>query len=219
MKRIVICCDGTWNTPDKTEGGIPVPTNVVKFASSVMARDRKGITQLVYYDLGVGTSGSMFKRVYDGATGKGLLRNIREAYTYLLHNYSVGDELFLVGFSRGAFTVRSLAGLIRNSGILRPNALNMMDRAVALYRSRSAATHPREKEATLFRRTYSLADETPIKFIGVWDTVGALGNPLLSSTIFDRHNKFHDTDLSKIVAHAYHEIGRASCRERVSIDV
>ena len=206
MKRIVICCDGTWNTPDNTEAGIPVPTNVVKFASSVKPQDKKGIVQLVYYDAGVGTSGSRFKRVYDGATGKGLLRNIREAYAYLLHNYSLGDELFFVGFSRGAFTVRSLAGLIRNSGILRPNALHMIDHAVALYRSRSAATHPREKEATLFRRTYSVADETPIKFIGVWDTVGALGNPLLSNTIFGRHNRFHDTDLSRIISDAYHAL-------------
>lgn len=206
MKRIVICCDGTWNTPDKTEGGIPVPTNVVKFASSVMAHDRKGITQLVYYNLGVGTSGSWLKRVYDGATGKGLLHNIREAYMYLLHNYALGDELFFIGFSRGAFTVRSLAGLIRNSGILRPNAVNMIDQAIALYRSRSAATHPREKEATLFRRTYSVADETPIKFIGVWDTVGALGNPLLTNTIFGRRNRFHDTDLSRIISHAYHAL-------------
>ena len=206
MKRIVICCDGTWNSPDKTSGGIPIHTNVVKMANAIASKDRKGKLQLTYYDPGVGTSGSWLRRIYDGATGRGLSRNILEAYSYLIRNYEVGDELFFFGFSRGAFTVRSLAGLIINSGILKPNAAHMIRHAFALYRSRSDATHPRRNEATLFRKTYALSDRTPIKFIGVWDTVGALGNPLLLGRIFGRRNQFHDTRLSSTVSSAYQAI-------------
>jgi uncharacterized protein (DUF2235 family) len=203
MKRIIICCDGTWNTPDKQEDGIPIATNVVKVAQAVREKDAKDIKQLMYYDPGVGTSGNWFKRLYDGATGAGLMRNILEAYRFLIHNYEKGDELFFFGFSRGAFTVRSLGGLIRNSGILLPRHIYMLGQAFKLYRAGRKSTHPKEKEATLFRRTYSVSDITPVKFIGVWDTVGALGNPLLLNIIRVRGNQFHDTDLSSTVECAY----------------
>jgi uncharacterized protein (DUF2235 family) len=203
MKRIVICCDGTWNRPDKRENGVPVPTNVVKVAQAVRETDARGMRQLMYYDPGIGTSGGFLKRLYDGATGAGLTRNILEAYRFLIHNYEKGDELFFFGFSRGAFTVRSLAGLIRNSGILLPRHLYMLPHAFRLYRARKKSTHPKEKEATLFRKTYSVSDITPVKFIGVWDTVGALGNPLLLKILRGRKNRFHDTDLSSTVECAY----------------
>ena len=72
MKRIVVCCDGTWNLPDKDSGGIPVPTNVVKLAEAVRPRDKNGIDQVMYYDPGIGTSGSLLKRVFDGFNGTGL---------------------------------------------------------------------------------------------------------------------------------------------------
>lgn len=203
MKRIVICCDGTWNYPDKNKQGIPIPTNVVKVAEAVKAKAEDGVVQLMYYDPGVGTSGSKLQRLFDGATGNGLSDNICKAYHFLVLNYVEGDELFFFGFSRGAFTVRSLAGLIRNSGILWSVAIDMLERAFSLYRSRSAASHPREKEATLFRRTYAVSDIVPIKFIGVWDTVGSLGNPLLLNGFFSRRQRFHDTQLSSTVANAF----------------
>ncbi len=203
MKRIVICCDGTWNTPDKQEGGVPIATNVVKLAEAVRPKAADGMAQLMYYDPGVGTSGGWFKRIYDGATGAGLSRNILEAYRYLIRNYEPGDELFFFGFSRGAYTARSLAGLIRNSGILKPAYPEMVGQAFKLYRKGGKSTHPAQREATLFRHTYSVSNITPIKFIGVWDTVGSLGNPLLLNGILSRRYRFHDTDLSSTVAHAY----------------
>jgi uncharacterized protein (DUF2235 family) len=206
MKRIVICCDGTWNAPDKNEAGVPLATNVVKIAMAVKPVAADGALQLLYYDPGVGTAGNILKRMYDGATGSGLSENIRDAYRYLITHYALGDELYLFGFSRGAFTVRSLAGLIRNGGILKRDALSMVDHAYKLYRSGSKSTHPKEKEATLFRRTYAVADVTPVKVIGVWDTVGSLGNPLLMNGLLSRRNRFHDTDLSSTVANAFHAL-------------
>jgi len=168
MKRIVICCDGTWNSPDQRRNGKVCPTNVVKFAKAVLPM-ANNVRQLTYYDTGVGSSGSWLSRRIDGATGRGLERNLREAYAYLARVYDgdAGDEIFLIGFSRGAFTVRSLAGLIVTSGVLRPEHQSMIDQAMALYRSRNPGTNPRAEEATMFRRTYSWADRTPIKMIGV----------------------------------------------------
>lgn len=203
MKRIVICCDGTWNTPDETDQGVPAQTNVVKVAQAVNPVAADGVAQRMYYDPGVGTSGSFLRRVIDGATGSGLSRNVQEAYRYLIVTYKPGDELYFFGFSRGAFAVRSLGGLIRNCGILRRDAADMLEKGYELYRSRSKASHPRAQESVLFRRTYSVADIIPIKFIGVWDTVGALGNPLLVNGYLSRLQSFHDTDLSSKVANAY----------------
>lgn len=203
MKRIVIFCDGTWNTPDELENNKPCSTNVVKMAKALCPKSIDGVIQKFYYDTGVGVEGSKIKRLYEGATGVGIVNNIMQAYLYIIENYEIGDELFLFGFSRGAFTVRSLSGLIRNSGILDKKYTNKIDEAFALYHSRHPQYHPREIEATLFRKTFAVEDVTPIKFIGVWDTVGALGNPLILNGIVTRNNEFHNTGLSSKIQHAY----------------
>src|SRR5690606_38993578 len=112
MKRIAICCDGTWNRADQEENGTPCPTNVVKLAYRIAKRDDDGNPQIAYYGQGVGT-GNTLDRVTGGAFGHGLEDNILDAYRFLIGNYESGDQLYLFGFSRGAFTARSLAGMIR----------------------------------------------------------------------------------------------------------
>ena len=204
MKRIAIFCDGTWNTPDEQEEGKPCMTNVVKLAGAVQQVSDDGKTQKIYYDTGVGSEGSALKRAFDGATGTGISANIKEAYRFLSYHYRPGDELFLFGFSRGAFTVRSLCGLIRNSGIPDPNYIDRIDQAYKLYKARGPKFHPKSEEATLFRRTYAMEESTNIHFIGVWDTVGALGNPLIMKDIVSSRNEFHDTEISSKIRHAYH---------------
>ncbi|OBC08155.1 hypothetical protein A5784_07565 [Mycobacterium sp. 852013-50091_SCH5140682] len=196
-KRLVVCCDGTWNTPDQL-----APTNVTKIALAVADHDAKGIEQRVFYSLGVGTGRG--ERVIGGAFGYGLSHNVIEAYRFLVENYAPGDELFFFGFSRGAFTARSTAGFVRNAGILRPQHTNRIDDAYALYRDRTSKTHPRSTESTLFRRSYSY--ESRIRFIGVWDTVGALGIPVSGFGLAKLVNErwaFHDTALSSYVDAAF----------------
>ncbi len=105
MKRIVICCDGTWNTPDKTKQGVPLHTNVVKVAQAVQPIADDGVQQRLYYDPGVGTTGNVIRRTFDGATRSGLSANVRAAYQFLTNTYVPGDALYFFGFSRGAFTV------------------------------------------------------------------------------------------------------------------
>lgn len=199
-KRLVVCCDGTWNFPDQQS-----PTNVTKVALAVAPEDHKGVEQRVFYHRGVGTG--RWERLRGGAFGFGVSRDIRQTYRFIVQNYEPDDELFFFGFSRGAFTARSTAGFVRNAGILRPDYVDRVDEAYALYRSRTDTKTPRGREATLFRRSYSY--ETRIRFIGVWDTVGALGIPvdgLNLVTLFNRRFKFHNTDLSTSVDYAYHAL-------------
>jgi uncharacterized protein (DUF2235 family) len=199
-KRLVVCCDGTWNTPDQQSGGRTCPTNVTKLALAVADTGDDGKQQLVFYHRGVGTS--RWERLRGGAFGFGLSRNVKDTYRFIVQNFEPGDELFFFGFSRGAFTARSTAGFVRSAGILRPEYADRIDEAYAFYRDRT--THPRQTESRLFRRSYS--HETRIRFIGVWDTVGALGIPLSGLrwiNAFNRRWQFHDTDLSTTVDAAF----------------
>jgi uncharacterized protein (DUF2235 family) len=201
-KRIVVCCDGTWNTPDQLRGGQPVPTNVSKVALAVAPKDPTDREQRMFYHRGVGTN--RWEHIRGGGFGFGLSRDVRDTYRFLVQNFEPGDKLFFFGFSRGAFTARSTVGFIRNCGILRREHADRVDEAYALYRSRKSRTHPRSIEAQLFRRSYSY--ETRIHFIGVWDTVGALGIPLSGLrliNVLNRRWQFHDTDLSAIVDGAF----------------
>ncbi|WSQ09883.1 DUF2235 domain-containing protein [Streptomyces sp. NBC_01231] len=201
-KRLVICCDGTWNLADQ-----PSKTNVAKVALSVRPRSAVGTEQRVYYHDGVGTR--RWERLRGGAFGVGLSRNVTDAYRFLVENYEVGDELYLFGFSRGAFTARSLAGLVRNSGILRRENAGRLREAWTLYRDRTEK--PNGTASTLFRRAYS--HETEIRFVGVWDTVGSLGIPAPGPQwiqpavdLVNRRWAFHDTRLSTWVNGAFHAL-------------
>jgi uncharacterized protein (DUF2235 family) len=195
VKRIVVCCDGTWNRPDEQS-----PTNVAKMALAVAADDDDGVQQLVLYHRGVGTG--RFDRVRGGGFGWGLSRNVRDCYRFVAGSYDPGDELYFFGFSRGAYTARSTVGLIRNAGILRREHLDRVDDAYGLYRDRGSTRRPTGIEATLFRRSFS-HDEIEVHFVGVWDTVGALGIPGVPKRLCGRLWTFHDTELSSKVKLAY----------------
>jgi uncharacterized protein (DUF2235 family) len=224
-KRIVLACDGTWNTPDqrdkgereklsarllrlvcpssseqKPEGdhrGKRKPTNVVKLIRAVLPRDASGTVQVSFYDKGVGTNWGISRWV-EGATGYGISRNIIETYQFLCLNYEVGDEIFIFGFSRGAFTARSLVGLLTKVGVLPKAHLFFSPEAFELYRKQADAAEFRNKHGCL---------DVRVRFLGVFDTVGALGIPVGVLNVFTRHlYRFHDVGLSPIVDNAYHAL-------------
>lgn len=199
VKRIVVCCDGTWNTPDQKDRGRATSTNVTKLALAVAPCDASGLEQRMFYDKGVGTG--RFDHLRGGAFGFGLSQKVKEAYQFVVANYDPGDELFFFGFSRGAYTARSTVGFIRNVGVLKREYADKLDAAYGLYRSRNDRFHPRGVEASLFRKSFS--HETRIKFIGVWDTVGALGIPLTPLKFLNFFWRFHDVKLSTWVDNAY----------------
>ena len=213
MKRLILCCDGTWNRADQAQKGTPCPTNVVKLAYRIAKHDAAGTPQVILYDQGVGTGNSL-DRWTGGAFGEGLEDNIYDAYRFLVANYEKGDEIWLFGFSRGAFTARSIAGLIRKCGILARSAVQYYIQTVALYQS--SDVHPDDPTAVTFREKYSCCgnEQIRIRFIGVWDTVGALGIPLAGLRGLSRRDyTFHDTTLSGTVDLAYHALALDEHRE------
>ena len=137
-KRLIVCCDGTWNEPDEKVDNNPADeteaTNVLKVVRGIAPVDRHDIPQVVYYDAGVGTQGFL-DRYVGGGFGRGISENIQQAYRFIANNYHEGDELFLFGFSRGAYTVRSLAGFIGSVGLLAKAHLRRVPEAYALYRT------------------------------------------------------------------------------------
>lgn len=205
MKRLVICCDGTWNRPEQVREGMPAPTNVAKLALGVARTTPDGTAQEVHYQRGVGTR--RFERLRGGAFGLGLSRNVRECYRFLVERYEPGDEIYLFGFSRGAFTARSTAGLVRNAGILRREHAGRVEDAYRLYRKRAEDARPDGVEARLFRRVHSHPD-APVHCIGVWDTVGSLGIPIdgVRVPLLTRRWRFHDVALSRRVRFAFHAL-------------
>ncbi len=212
MKRLVICCDGTWQAL-----GSPYPTNVVKLAQAIRPTGRDGVPQLIFYIEGLGTEGQR-DRFLGGFLGIGIDNNIQDAYRFLCFNYCPGDEIYLFGFSRGAYTMRSLAGLIYCSGLLSRAHIRLIPQAYEWYRNH--AVTPQHPDLRRFRRTYGA--RVPITLLGCWDTVGALGVPRslsflsLDEMINDRY-QFHTTSLSPLVRYALHAVAIDERREVFSV--
>ncbi len=207
-KRIVICADGTWNRPEK-DLSKDFPTNVLKIARAISPIGNDGIPQQVFYDWGVG---SYYDPVIGGTTGKGLHKNIMDCYRYIVQNYSPGDELYFFGFSRGAYTVRSLCGLVNNCGILKRDDAKLIQTAFDLYKKSGAKYKPDGEQSIVFRNQYSHGSRA-IKFVGVWDTVGAMGLPISFSGFFEPKDEFYDTKLGRNVQIARHALAIDEFRE------
>jgi uncharacterized protein (DUF2235 family) len=198
--RLIICADGTWNTADQE-----FPTNVKRLQGYLVNPGRDGERQLVHYQIGVGAAEPGIKHILGGAFGEGIDENIKECYRFLVESWEPGAEIFLFGFSRGAYTARSLAGLIRNSGLLKREHIDKLGPAYALYRDRSDATNPKSDQATQFRAKFST--EVRVKFVGVWDTVGSLGVPVGAfKKLFLKKYEFHDVTLSSWIDNAFHAL-------------
>ncbi len=220
MKRLIVFCDGTWNTPDQKDRGVVCPSNVVKLRNLVELQDASGNEQLPYYDKGVGT-GDPVDRFFGGVFGIGLAHNVRQAYGFLSQNYESGDQVFLFGFSRGAYTVRRTVGMVRKCRLLpKIDDLDLRHAAVNEAYDVFITREPMEKggpdspSALAFRGKHGCRPAT-IRCLGVWDTVGSygIGGVLgqLSSSL--SKSRFHDRRLSSIVQHAYQAVAIDEARQ------
>jgi hypothetical protein len=211
-RNLVVCCDGTWNTLDQREGGVLIPTNVARIYNATADTDALGQPQVRYYHPGVGTDPKMWDRIAGGATGAGLDRNIMSAYQWLSTNYQTGDRIWLFGFSRGAYTARSLGGFILRCGLIDGTNLPVSELWANIDRMfrKGYRGHVETNADWNFALHAFPANEKKIHFIGVWDTVGALGIPddqaLLNLFDTTDEHKFHDTNLGADVAYARHAI-------------
>ncbi|WP_445220493.1 DUF2235 domain-containing protein [Bradyrhizobium sp. Pa8] len=200
MKRLTIFLDGTWNTLNNN-------TNVWRLKSLTP----EIADQRVYYSQGVGTRRGEVAR--GGITGWGIDDEIIEAYTWLIQNFDYGDEIFIFGFSRGAYTARSLSGLICKCGVLKLGAPLSIEQLYARYRLYSATTirtliadglpkNPSIEEQWLLKYSHP----TKVKFVGVWDTVGSLGLPVWSMAAKVHRYRFLDTHLRLDNENAFHAL-------------
>jgi len=221
-KNIIVCTDGTWNHPAATDLGsqdfTPADTNVYKFfvllageaqARSSTTRVKQASGQVALYDDGVGADGVWAVRVAEGATGAGLELKLRDGYQFVSEQYEPGDRLYLIGFSRGAFTARSLGGMLIRCGV--PSKLLQSEMSAShafdVYRRNNPAV------TVQYRADYQCQDVT-IEVIGVWDTVGALGIPLGVFSPLDRLLfQFYDTSLHPNVRFGYHALAIDEKRE------
>lgn len=200
MKRILVCLDGTWNT---AEGGGPT-TNVVALRDSFVADLQPNAEQQrIYYDEGVGTRDPL-DRLPGGGLGFGLARNVRQAYKYICRHYEPGDEVYLIGFSRGAFTARSVAGYVAASGLLKAaNCTSEREAAAWRYYHTMPKDRPSGDRADLDAFCHP---DVKIKCVAVFDTVGALGIPGAFNWIGRSQFAFHDTQLNTSVENCLHAV-------------
>ncbi len=176
-KNIVICCDGTGNEISTHL------SNVLKLYRMVEEHD----TQIRYYDPGIGTMGdkgrwskywSSCKKYFGLATGVGLDENILDAYSFLINNYEEGDKIYMFGFSRGAYTVTAIAGLLYQIGLLRPEQINLSQYALKAYRSVPFGKHKNVDNKTAWRFSrITNARRVNIHFMGLWDPVSSILAP------------------------------------------
>ena len=199
MKRLVVCCDGTWNKPDNE-----TITNVEKIARTVQSDPSAAGSahQLVYYVSGVGAGSYTADRLLGGAFGFGLFHNVIACYRFLAQNYEPGDEIFIIGFSRGAYTARSVAGMIGRVGLLTKVSLveERLPAAVHMYQRTDMPEGAFGASIDEFKHDHCHSGK--VDFLGVFDTVGALGVP--GFTRFAP--RFHNVQLSSQVLRARHAL-------------
>lgn len=229
MTSIAIFCDGTWNNKDRTDHD----TSVARIFQALEAEVAAGRTDVKpYYIEGLGTDndarsiGKFIDKWRGGALGRGLTRNIREGYKYLCDNYKAGDKIYIFGFSRGAYTARSLAGMVRASGLVSKES--DINKAMHRYRDPDEKTRPSTDDSNAFRAEKSpkfyttdaelewrrsngktLGDPIEIAYLGVFDTVGTAGIPGVLSQLglIPEGHGFHDLELSSMVKAGRHAIG------------
>lgn len=214
-RNVAIFLDGTWNDPEDH-------TNVFNLYEQAIGPDvrhrdpddeTKNASQIRYYDKGV-------HGIIGGATGYGLSKDIREAYRFLCQHFMKNDQIFIFGFSRGAYTARSLVGMIDAVGLLpkkhlkKPIIQAAMDTYKANHISRNEIKHLQNVQDK-FKDDWDCRNNVRIHFLGVWDTVGALGIPQFGSSRIQHrdYHTMHNTEMSCIVDHAYHAMAIDEHRE------
>ncbi len=231
-KRIIIHCDGTSNSPRQKDGDVEVPTNVYRLHQAVTRFDANLLPQISIYDAGVGTDTSRqsntarrikaiaefigakrvagqaqqfskLRSLLELATGAGISENIEQGYREIVRIYEPGDEIWLFGFSRGAYTARCIAGVIARCGLLKAENIRFVPDAITLYLRRG------KNEKDLLAKDLVHGCEVKIKFMGLWDTVGSLGLPLwgwwFRVGAFGQNQGFNNVP-ADICQHVYHAL-------------
>lgn len=233
-KRIIICCDGTWQTA--VSGTRNMPSNVVRLARSIALAgtdaDGNDWQQVVHYDAGVGTGAvDEVEKVFEGGTGAGIIINIIEAYNFIVNNYYPGDQIFCFGFSRGAFTARAVAGLVNDIGVIKPQCMHLFPALFHHYKLNTAKHDFRcTRDYFCFVKGLSMSSNADdidavtnegrgeltfgeesrvVQLIGCFDTVGSLGIgdvQWINNGWSRLQYEWMNVKLSPYTRHAYHAL-------------
>ncbi|KAI0406583.1 hypothetical protein F4802DRAFT_595942 [Xylaria palmicola] len=235
-KRIIVCCDGTWQNSDgghfklgrKPEPTLQIPSNVTRISRCFKRTCSDGVFQIIYYQSGVGSKSGILDRLFGGAFGTGISENIREAYAFLCANYVNGDEIVLLGFSRGAFTARSIGGMISDLGLLTREGMEYFypifkdmqnwtnDRYDDPFPTMPFTNKPKGENAAavyrerLIEKGYSRAKGNNGQ--GSLIRVLAIGYRRISGhtgrrdIVKARHQEFYNTHLSNKIQHGFHAL-------------
>jgi uncharacterized protein (DUF2235 family) len=199
-KRIVFCADGTWD-------GSTRHSNVYKLYKALIV----GADQVPLYDDGYGPDGVPTVKLVGGAAGTRLWQTIKDGYAKIANFYEAGDQIFIFGFSRGAYTARSLAGMITVFGLpTKEFTRDVVDKGFHAYRDKASRYHILQELAQ-----YQLVDAT-ITMLGVWDTVGSLGIPSVSALDDPVLYGFLDTSLHPRIKNAYQALAIDERRSQFS---
>lgn len=224
-RRIILFLDGTWNSDDGTspatnvvrlrealkigveaiEQRAPLPGKGSFAQGTVAGTDSEEFEYIVHYDRGVGTG--PFDRFIGGLTGEGLEDNIRQAYRFLSAHFRAGDEIHIVGFSRGAYTARSIVGYLFATGLLKPEHCTTEREDQAWRHYRTSPGNRNCGDWFALKPYLHPSEQVTVKSVGVFDTVGALGIPATPLRMLNQtKSAFHNTDLSSIVENSFHAI-------------
>ncbi|MGA3188523.1 MAG: DUF2235 domain-containing protein [Bryobacteraceae bacterium] len=197
-RRIAFCADGTWDT-------VTNDTNVYRLSKAICAIPGE---QYSFYDDGVGSDGTPIDKLLGAAFGLGLFQKIKDGYSTIASVFEAGDEVFIFGFSRGAYTARSLAGMIAACGLPTTNPdTNLVNTVFQAYRNKD------QRQAILGTLgAYDLV-KANMTMVGVWDTVGSLGIPAIFGGVDPVLNGFLDTGLHPDILNAYHAVAIDEKRE------
>ncbi|WP_170326738.1 DUF2235 domain-containing protein [Ruegeria arenilitoris] len=232
-RRIVVFIDGTWNTPEEPHHvkkydpeNLPPITNVVRLLRGVVTDNSEtDVPQVVGYFRGVGTSGLAASRLIDGATGNGLTRLVVDAYRFISHNLEWKEaneprpnnsEIFLFGFSRGAYAARALSGFLNRFGLIKKEGLHLLPFFFDKYEKMLATGEDLDRHTELIWEDFVHQEyrSIDVEFLGVWDTVSALGIPVRGlSWLTVNYDDFFETNLTENVSHAYQALAIHEMRQ------
>jgi uncharacterized protein (DUF2235 family) len=237
-KKLIVCCDGTWMNSDLgwVDGHPQTPSNVTRLARAINPENRQLHPQIIYYQSGIGSNGTFLNHVFGGGLALGLSENVREAYGFLVNNYQQGDtpetndSIILVGFSRGAFTARSVAGLIGGIGLLKQSGMQyfypifedwegagdskytpILPKYCPGFNISVDPVHTNEyiKAYSAELARLGLTRKVDITAVGVWDTVGSLGLPvpplvqMMGLPTSVHKYRFYDTGIDEHIKNAF----------------
>ncbi|KAG0080161.1 hypothetical protein BGZ93_003005 [Podila epicladia] len=231
--KIAVLCDGTWGGSEtKTETNIFLLAEMMGISRELYLSTPSGHpiahhdtprgTKACYFS-GVGLGGSFLQYLFNGLTASDIDDYCLEVYEYIVQHYSPQSEIWMLGFSRGAYTLRCVAGMINNCGIIKRRRngravltndnTELTDEEKALckqvysiYRSNDPADHPESPKSATFRERASHDVRTPVKFMGIFDAVGSQGMPYLKPGMGLSFYEFYDTKVSAVVEKVYHAV-------------